>query len=480
MRGPRRDDLRTPTEKDRDRILYSPYLRRLAGVTQIVTPPAESANLHSRLAHSMKVASLSRAIAANFCRRAKDDYELLKSILEHGGLDIAACEAAGLAHDIGHPPFGHIGETILDQWLKANGCTNGFEGNAQTFRTLTKLDFLSEESNGLELTNVTKAAVLKYPWMRIPGHPKFDNKFGALNSEFGEFWLGRQWYEEDTERRESRSSMQTLEASIMDIADDITYALHDLQDFILSGMINVYEIKRDLLDAKKAISSLPSTVVVGSMEWKANILKGKHTTFYSQAESLAVHYPKWFKLKKYLKALSFAKEHLENLVSRDRGELQRVNSATKLTSGIIGGLITKIKIGDPQWAYGPSLYLDSDSWHKVQVLKEISKKYVIQTAAVGLHQASEQTVLENILERLDVWTRADGANDYIPARLASLVKLHREEVVRLRAERNGSSHEFAEDVTKRAIADYCCTLTDQGAYQLHRFLQGHEMPRIVL
>lgn len=477
-------DWRTPTEKDRDRILYSPYLRRLAGVTQIVTPPTESAKLHSRLAHSMKVGNLARAIAADFCRQARTDRGLLDKILEHGGIDIAACEAAGLAHDIGHPPFGHIGEEILDRWLKERGCTNGFEGNAQTFRTLTKLDFISEDSNGLEITNVTKAAVLKYPWTRIPDDAKRDSKFGALNSEFDEFQESRLWYESDVHEDDARLDMQTLEASIMDVADDITYALHDLQDFILSGMINVFAIQRDLRDAIDWVEEVEKDFAAGLIpsreQWLDKKRKGELTTFYTQAKSLRRHYPSWFKLGAYKDALEYAGKFLEELDSRDRDELQRTANATKTTSTTIGDLILKLQIGKPQWDFGPSIYLHSDPWHKVQVLKEISKKYVIQTAAVGLHQASEQVVLENVLERLDSWTRTKGSKDYLPARLASLIKLHQEEVERLRSGRSGSSHEFAEDIRRRAIVDYCCTLTDHGTYQLHRFLQGHEMPRIIL
>lgn len=125
-------DMRTVTEHDVDKIVYSDAFRRLGGVTQVVAV-GEHALLHTRLTHTLKVGQLSRRIAQHLRRTYRGRPGAIAAV---GGVDISACEAAGLGHDLGHPPFGHIGEEELNRLCSAVG---GFEGNAQTFRIVTKL-----------------------------------------------------------------------------------------------------------------------------------------------------------------------------------------------------------------------------------------------------------------------------------------------------------------------------------------------------
>lgn len=127
-----RRDYRSPAQIDRDRILYSTAFARLAEVTQVVT--ADQGHVfHNRLTHSLKVGQLARRMAEKILR------EQAKEADELGGLDPDVAEAAGLAHDLGHPPFGHIAEETLDELLRTQGVQDGFEGNAQSFRILTKI-----------------------------------------------------------------------------------------------------------------------------------------------------------------------------------------------------------------------------------------------------------------------------------------------------------------------------------------------------
>ena len=168
-------DRRTETEADRGRASYSSFLRRLAGVTQVTSPSLLSPRLHTRESHSHKVSLVAREIAEGIAREIKKDPTgaTAGAVAALGGIDVTACETAGLCHDFGHPPFGHGGEVALNRLLRADNVRDGFEGNPQSFRIVTVLDrqraFGAERANlGQDLTMVTLAAILKYPRLCPP------------------------------------------------------------------------------------------------------------------------------------------------------------------------------------------------------------------------------------------------------------------------------------------------------------------------
>jgi dGTPase len=173
----RRARLRTAGERDRDRVLYSTAFQRLAGITQVVPAGAGQA-VHSRLTHSLKVAQVAR--------------RLTQRIVEHHPelreeLDPDSVEASALVHDLGHPPFGHIAERELNRFACSHDA-DGFEGNAQSFRLVTRLaqrfpTASSGEDWGLNLTRRTLDGILKYPWFRDPDDAFRERKWGAYRSD---------------------------------------------------------------------------------------------------------------------------------------------------------------------------------------------------------------------------------------------------------------------------------------------------------
>jgi len=219
-------DQRSDFEKDRDRILYSEYFKRLANVTQVIGP-FEGYIFHNRLTHSLEVAQIARRIAENITKLYPNSSEFI---------DPNICEAVSLGHDLGHPPFGHIGENALNEMVIKAGNKDGFEGNAQTFRILTKLAINRPLIKGLNLSRAVLNGGLKYPWLKHEINQTRNKKFGAYRSELSDFQFARESILDDK---------KSFEAEIMDYADEVAYSVHDLSDFIRINLLPIGKLLND-------------------------------------------------------------------------------------------------------------------------------------------------------------------------------------------------------------------------------------------
>lgn len=199
------DDFRSPFSRDRDRIIHSGSFRKLEYKTQVFLNH-EGDFFRTRLTHSIEVSQIARSISNNL------------------GLQEALSESIALAHDLGHTPFGHIGGDTLDECLKKDGFTNGFEHNFQSFRVVSSLEKRYRAFDGLNLTFATLEGILKhsYPYRKSFLPKSIDEKFNL-------------------------STHPSIEAMVVDRADEIAYMSHDIDDGVNSGLITFNDLKESEL-----------------------------------------------------------------------------------------------------------------------------------------------------------------------------------------------------------------------------------------
>lgn len=409
-------DQRGDFDRDRDRVLYSSAFHRLAGVTQIVRA-GELDIFHTRQQHTYKVAQVGRRLA-EWCIREQGDEAKLH------GVHPEVVEAACLAHDLGHPPFGHAAEVELDALVRDQGVIDGYEGNAQTFRILTKLAvrYGLAQCPGLDLTRATLAATLKYPWLRDLKDNKKSNKWSAYQSEKDDLEWAREFFPHE---------YKTAEAELMDWADDIAYSVHDLEDFQRVGIIPWATILSD-----ENRDGLVKETVDG---W-----------FDAPLDAPAQIREALDRIKALLLLFPAVREEIYDGSREQRRQLRN------LTSMLIGRYVRSVTLADNE--EGRAVMIGKESAVEVRLLKQIARHYVIGLPALHAQQYGQRKVVRDLFE-IFLTEGKSGKSKLFPARLRYIWD--------------------EENEPPRLAADCIAALTENEAYQLHRRLTGIESGSIL-
>nr|WP_181781692.1 dNTP triphosphohydrolase [Pseudonocardia pini] len=461
----------SPFRVDRDRIAASPFFARLAGVTQVVSPNGSGLLLHNRLTHSLQVAQVARAVAERLGTEFGPEVDKL------GGCDPDVVEAAALAHDLGHPPFGHLGEQVLDRLARERlGLTDGFEGNAQSFRIVTTIDLHGPGRTGLGLTAAVRAAVLKYPWTRHSypePHPSTADlpprggggtdgsaKFSAYLTELGEL-------------REAREPFpvgpwqQTVEASVMDTADDIAYAIHDVEDFHRVGVLQQAGVAAELRGWEAGVATAAGGAAPHAGPGSAldrlrrRMAERDGWVFSDEAFAAAVARVR-SELVDGLLAVPF-----DGSMTAERAVAE---FSARWTARLVGGIRV---LADPP-VRAAHVVLGTEQWHEVAVLKFVHQQFVLRRADLASHQRGQATVVTGLVGALHEWL-ADARSPAAPAlppRLHDLVELARAEYAALADDGVVAAAQVGDLARGRAVVDYVASLTDAQAGALLDVLTG--------
>ena len=392
---------RSDFARDRARVLHSSALRRLAAKTQVLSPAAGADFARNRLTHSLEVAQVGRELADAL------------------GLDPDIVDTACLAHDLGHPPFGHNGERALNDWASDIG---GFEGNAQTLRLLTRIEpkVFGEDgrSYGLNLTRASLDASCKYPWPRAQGipDPSGRSKYGFFDDDTAAFeWL----------RAGAPDRRRCIEAQAMDLSDDIGYSVHDFEDAIVGGYIDVTALGARV-DHDDLVNSM--------FEWiGGELTHDELIAAFDRLDSLDVWIDRWDGSRR-------AHGQLKNLTSQLIGRF--AGAATQATrEAFSSGSLAR---------FGADIVVPREIQAEIAVLKGIVAAFVMSTNARRPLYEQQRDLLSELADVL-LWTG--------PRNLDS----------GFQADWDAAAND---EQRKRAVVDQVASLTDQSAAAWHARLVG--------
>lgn len=415
---------RSPQQRDVDRVKYSSAFARLAGITQVTAP--EGGHLfHNRLIHSLKVSQVARRSAERLVKLRRDGHltGTAATLVEH--LDIDSSEAAGLAHDLGHPPFGHIAEDELQLCARPHG--GDFEGNAQSFRIVTRLA-TRNGTPGLNLTRQTLAATLKYPWLREPENPRRMSKWGAYDSDREAFGFAREHLDQGS---------RTIEAELMDWADDLTFAIHDADDFYRAGLLPLDR----LVDPRGAETRVFAALLQEAKEAAPQLWPST----YEPADLVAA-------VEEVL-GLYGPVTPYEHTRAR-RGEMRI------FASELIGRYLEAFSLADDPASGKAKLAIDDEASRQVAALKMLTVCYVIRRPQLAVVQRGQR----KIMRELYVWYfEATGRREtyrLLPAEA-------REELPDAPDDDNAYAR-------SRVVVDLLSGLREDAAYELHARMSGRQ------
>ncbi|WPR65675.1 deoxyguanosinetriphosphate triphosphohydrolase [Glutamicibacter protophormiae] len=408
---PAKKSYRTAFERDRARVLHSSALRRLSAKTQVVAPTQDDF-VRNRLTHSLEVAQVGRELGAAL------------------GCDPDVVDTACLAHDLGHPPFGHNGEKALDKLAAEIG---GFEGNAQTLRLLTRLETKTFRHNGhsagLNLSRASLDAACKYPWLRADA-PQVDGKttrkFGVYADDAPVFdWL--------RSVPEAREAVVCMEGQVMDLADDISYSVHDVEDAIVGGNLQLRWLKKDAARTRALQVTkdwyLPATA---DQDIEAALRR------LEQSQEWVAHFDG------SRRSMAGLKDMTSQFIGRFAAAAM---DATRARYGT--GHLTR---------YNASLIVPEETEHEIAVMKGIAASYVMTSEGRQPLYDQQRTLLAELVELL-LETGRDNLEPIFAADWEDAADA---------------------DAQLRVVIDQVASLTDVSATQWHSYLVKGEAPDATL
>jgi dGTPase len=439
----RQGDAREEGQRDRDRILYTSALRRLAGITQVVSP-AEGHVFHNRLTHSLEVAQIGRRLAESLIR--KHDKALVNAM---GGVDPDVVEAAALAHDLGHPPFGHVAEEELNKLLdcpETNGNpkpSDGFEGNAQSFRIVTKLAVRypryrgGQHIRGLNLTRATLNAVLKYPRLRPTGDRVDNKQDGKRWQKWGVYDSEQDYLRWAREALASEDHNRSAEAELMDWADDVAYAVHDLEDFYRAGLIPLDRLVKDKEGERRQFLqdwAFPRLEKTRTKPMTTEYRDRLEERFNNLFDVLPIGEP-------------YEGTHSQRFRLRHS------------TSGFINDYVNAVKLTWTATQDGKRVEVNEELRDEVEMLKELTWRYVIKNPSLATQQHGQRRVIRELFE-MYMEAAHSGNWTMFPEGYAEEFKL---------TEENAQDKDQGKT---RIVVDLIASMTEQQALKMHQKLTG--------
>lgn len=427
---------RTEYSRDYARVLHSPSFRRLQNKTQLF-PGQENDFFRNRLTHSLEVSQIAKSIAVK-----------LKKENPHLDLEPDVCEIAGMAHDIGHPPFGHNGEAALDDCMYEHG---GFEGNAQTIRIVTRLekkerpDRIIDENGqdlrvGLNLTARVIASLLKYDKV-IPSYRKTNNGVvkGYYESEKPVIDKIKKMIVPDWPINDMK--FKTIECSIMDIADDIAYSTYDVEDALKAEFLTPFDIIAADEEILKKIVEKFDQDKRPSIEQCKCALYGVFADIWNESvkHQYDVQHDDGFEmntLNNFISVYEISKRLAQDGYYR-----------TRFTSALVNSFINGVKIKiNEDYPILSEVYLDDETFLRVNILKHFSYVVLINSSRLKVAENRGREIVQRTFEKI----YNDTSNILMP-----------EDVKRLYNESNDDSWRA------RVVCDFIAGMTDRYALEFY-------------
>ncbi|WDZ75429.1 dNTP triphosphohydrolase [Ensifer adhaerens] len=456
------ETFRTAWRRDYARLIHSASFRRLQGKTQVF-PGHEGDFFRNRLTHSLEVAQIAKSIAI----RLNHENEFFKEPGRNIQPDLV--EFAGMAHDLGHPPFGHNGEEALDQCMKNHG---GFEGNAQTLRILTRLEKKAtlttagdyspfgqdgaDDRAGLDLSYRSLASILKYDSI-IP--ERANDRASGPHKVVKGYYKSDALIVEDIKRAvvgdDFEGKFKTVECTIMDIADDIAYSTYDLEDVFKSGFLrplDLFALNPKIYEA--VVNTINSRIKKQYPETDGSITQSDvhqilHYVFF-EVFAFSTDDRRLLKdrdIEPEAKKMYFAVD------AQQRSQLMAENGyhRTALTSSLIQMFLNGIEvIPNEKYPQLSNVRLEYETFIIVEVLKNITYEAVIRDPALQVVEFRGKDIIIKIFDAI----KADGGDRLLPKDFREV-------------------YQQGDDVNRhRTICDFIAGMTDRYAVEFYSRLFG--------